>query len=202
MASLVVSLTCTDVTLIGNPRVCKHMIQSSNDIWKIQADIKGRSNFDFFITPDNKYCIYFSKIEEYGLMKFVSPVQIWTNKENPLLIFQSKKIQFEYQDSGSCYYLDNSHVIVLLTPCVHEKYFNLPYVLFDFNKIAFALINAPNFRLIEVNKGIVQQEINFRYSYDEHIKLQIEKDNGKLTDLTLIKWYDIKHIDNACSFMI
>ena len=46
------------------------MTQSSNDIWQIQADTKGRSDFDFFVTADHKYSIYFSTIDEYGMMKF------------------------------------------------------------------------------------------------------------------------------------
>lgn len=177
------------------------MTSSSKNIWLIQADTKGRSNFDFFVTPDDKYSIYFSNIDEYGMMKFGSPVQIWTDKENPRLIFQSKKIQFEYQKGESCYYLYKSDVIVLLTPCIHEKYFELPYVLFDFNKNSFALINAPNFCLTEVDKGIVRQDIDFRYSYDEDIKLKISMDEGNLIDLTLLKWHDLKDVDKVCSFL-
>lgn len=175
------------------------MTQSSNEIWKIQADTKGRSDFDFFVTPDNKYSIYFSRIDEYGMMKFVSPVQIWTDKENPRQIFQSRQIKFEYQYSKSCNYLDKSEIIVLLTPCIHEKYFDLLYVLFDFNRNTFTIINAPNFRLNETDKGIVRQDVDFRYSYSEDIKRQISQDNGKLIDLTLLEWHDLKHIDKACS---
>ena len=177
------------------------MTSSSKNIWQIQADTKGRSDFDFFVTHDDKYGIYFSNIDEYGMMKFVSPVQIWTDKEKPRLLFQSSKIQFEYQQGESCYYLDKSDVIVLLTPCVHEKYFDLPYVLLDFNKSSFALINAPNFRLTEADKGTIRQDIDFRYSYDENIKLKISTDDRKLIDLKSLEWYDIKLIDKACSFV-
>lgn len=177
------------------------MTSSSKNIWQIQADTRGRSDFDFFVTPDDKYSIYFSNIDEYGMMKFVSPVQIWTDKEKPRLIFQSNKIRFEYQHGESCYYLDKSDVIVLLTPCVHEKYFDLPYILFDFNKNSFALINVPNFRLTEVDKGIVRQDIDFRYSYDEDIKLKISMDDRNLISLTSLKWHDLKDIDKVCSLV-
>jgi|GEM_PF-3794699 len=176
------------------------MSYSSNDIWQIQAYIKGRSDFDFFVTLDDKYSIYFSSIDEYGMMKFISPVQIWTDKENPRLIYQSRQIKFEYQYGESCYYLDKSDIIILLTPCVNEKHFDLIYVLFDFNKNIFTIINAPNFRLTEVDKGIVRQDIDFRYSYDEDIKLQISKDDKKLIDLTLLEWHEVKYIDKVCSF--
>jgi hypothetical protein len=177
------------------------MTQSSNDISKIQADTKGRSDYEYFVTPDNKYSIYFSNIDEYGMMKFVSSVQIWTDKENPRLIFQSRKIQFEYQHGESCYYPEKSDVIVLFMPCVHEKYFDLPYVSFDFNKSAFALINAPKFRLTELEKGIIRQDIDFRYFYDEDIKIQISQDDGKILELTSLEWHDIKLIDKAFSFV-
>lgn len=177
------------------------MTQSSKDIWQIQADTKGRNDFDFFITPNNKYSIYFSKIDEYGMMKFVSPVQIWTDKENPRLLFQSQQIKFEYQHGESCYYLDKSDILVLLTPCVYQKYFDLLYVLLDFNNDRFVLINAPNFQLIELDKGIIRQDIDFRYSYDEDTKLKISQDNGKLINLTSIDWHDLKLIDKACAFV-
>jgi hypothetical protein len=175
------------------------MIQSSRNIWQIQADTKGRSDFVFFITPDEKYSIYFSNIDEYGMMKFLSPVQVWTDKENPRLLFQSQKIKFEYQEAESCYYLDKSDILVLLSPCIHQKYFDLPYVLFDFNENIFTIINAPNFRLTEVEKKLVRLDIHFRYSYDEETKEQVLRDNGKPIDLAELEWYDIKSVDKACS---
>lgn len=178
------------------------MIQSLNNIWKIQADVKGRGDFDFFITPNEKYSVYYSNIDEYGMMKFVSPVQIWTDKENPRLLFKSGQIKFEYQESESCYYLEKSDILVLLTPCIHQKYFDLVYVLFDFNKNAFSMINAPNFQLKEVDTGLVCLELRFRYIYDEGTKKHIKGDNGRLVDLNLLEWHDLKNIDKVCSLMM
>jgi hypothetical protein len=175
------------------------MMQSSKEIWQIQADTKGRNDFDFFVTTDNKYGVYFSEIDEYGMMKFVSPVQIWTDRETPRLLFQSRQIKFEYQHGESCYYLEKSDILVLLTPCIHEKYFDLLYILFAFNKKSFSIINAPNFRLTEIDKGVIRQDTEFRYNYDEDVKVQISQDNGKLIDLNLLEWQEIKHIDKTCS---
>jgi hypothetical protein len=175
------------------------MTQTSNNIWQIQADTKGRSDFDFFITPDEKYSVYFSSIGEYGMMKFVSPVQVWTEKENPRLLFQSQKIQFEYQYGESCYYFDKSNILVLLTPCFHQKYYELFYVLFDFSRSIFTTINAPNFLLKEIDRNLIRLELRFRYSYDDKTKEKISQDNGKEIDLTKIIWHDLKNIDNTCS---
>ena len=177
------------------------MNQSSINIWQIQADTKGREDYDFFVTPDERYIVYFSNIDEYGMMKFISPVQIWIDKESPRLLFQSRNIKFEYQHSDTCYYLDKSDVLVLLTPCIHEKYFDLLYVLLDFNKDAFAIINAPNFRLTEIDKGYVRLDVDFRYSYDEHIQKHISQDNGKLIELELLEWHNLKNLDTACSLV-
>jgi hypothetical protein len=74
------------------------MTPSIDNFRNIQADIKGRQDFAFFVTPDEKYGIYFSDFNEYGMLKLVSAVQIWTDKQNPKLIFKSNKVQFEYQD--------------------------------------------------------------------------------------------------------
>lgn len=79
------------------------MTRATDHIWQIKANTKVRSDFDFFESDDKKYGIYYSNIDEYGMMKFVSPVQIWTDKENPRLLFQSTHIKFEYQNSQSCY---------------------------------------------------------------------------------------------------
>ena len=43
-----------------------------NQIWNIQAQTKGRTDFDFYVTNNNEYGIYFSNIDEYGMMKFFS----------------------------------------------------------------------------------------------------------------------------------
>ena len=174
------------------------MKESSNNIWQIEADTKGRSDFAFFVTPDEKYSIYFSSIDEYGMMKFVSPVQIWTDKKHPKRVYQSRKIKFEYQDGESCYYLDKSDILVLLTPCIHERHFDMLYVLFDLNNNSFSVLNAPNFQLTEMDKGIIRQDINFRYSYDEDVKLQISRDNSKIIELKLLKWNNMRHIDKLC----
>ena len=175
------------------------MTQPTNHKFNINSVIKGQGTYDLFVTDDNRYSIEFSEIEEYGMMKFISSVQIWNDKKNQQILFQSRKIKFEYQNSESCYYLDKSNIIVLLTPCIHQKYFDLLYVLFDFNKNMFTTINAPNFRLTESDKNLVRLEICFRYSYDENVKEQISKDDGKLIDLTKLTWYDINKIDKACA---
>jgi hypothetical protein len=176
------------------------MIQSKGNIWPIQADTTGRDDFDFFITANGKYGIYYSDIDEYGMMKFVSPVQIWTDKENPRLLFQSKELQFEYQHGSSCYWLDKSDILVLLAPCPHQTHSDLLYILVDFNRKVFSTINAPNFRLTEIDKNLVRLDLDFRYSYDEDTKEKISKDNGRLIELNLLKWYDIKEID-TCNFV-
>ena len=177
------------------------MESSSKYIWQINADTNGRGDFDFFITANEKYGIYYSNIDEYGMMKFVSPVQVWTGNKNPRLLYQSRQIKFEYQHSESCYYLQESDILVLMTPCHHQKYFDLPYVLFDFSKNVFTTINAPNFRLTEIGNDLVQLDLHFRYSYDEEVKIQISQDNGKEIDLTKLKWHNLKEIDNACKLM-
>lgn len=175
------------------------MTTSTHDIWNIQSDTKGRLNFAFFETNDEKYGIYFSDFNEYGMLKFVSHVQIWTDKQNPRLIFKSNKVQFEYQNNESCYYLDKSDILVLLTPCFHDKYYDLLYVLLDFGQNRFATINAPNFLLTELEKNFVQLDSHFRYIYDEQTKQQILQDDRKQIDLKIISWHDIRHLDNLCS---
>ena len=175
------------------------MTPSTDNIWNIQADTEGRQDFAFFVTHDEKYGVYFLDFNEYGMLKFVSPVEIWTDKQNPKLIFKSNKVQFEFQDNESCYYLDKSNILVLLTPCFRDKYYDLLYVLFDFGQKHFATINAANFLLTELEKNFVQLDSHFRYAYDEQTKQQILKDEGKQIDLTKLAWHDIKHIDNLCS---
>lgn len=174
------------------------MTESSNKS-NVQSVIKEQGTVDLFVTKDNKYSIKFLKIEEYGMMKFISAVQILNNNENPQLLFQSKQIKFEYQNNESCYYLDKSDILVLLTPCIHQNYYNLLYVLFDFNKNVFTTIHAPNFQLTEVDKNFVRLDMNFRYSYDEQTKNQIARDDGKHIDLGKLEWHDLKEIDKVCS---
>ena len=175
------------------------MTPSTDNLWDIQVDTNGRMDFAFFVTPDEKYGIYFSEFNEYGMLKFVSPVQIWIDKQNPKLIFKSNKVQFEYQDNESCYYLGKSDILVLLTPCFHDKYYDLLYVLLDFGQNRFTTINAPNFLLTELEKNVVRLDNHFRYVYEEQTKQQILRDDGKQIDLVKLAWHDIKHIDNVCS---
>jgi hypothetical protein len=123
------------------------------------------------------------------------------SSKDPLLLFQSRQIKFEYQNRESCYHLDKSDILILLTPCIHQKYSGLLYVLFDFNKNIFTTINTPNFRLTEIGTNLIRLDIHFRYSYDEQTKKQISQDNGKQIDLTKLEWHDIRDIDKACSFV-
>jgi hypothetical protein len=175
------------------------MQPSKNQLWNIGAEIQGRNDFDFYVTNNNEYALYFSNIDEYGMMKFISPVQIWTNKENPRLLFDNNEMKFEFQYSESCYYLDKSDIIVLLTPCKRHDFFDLLYVLLDFNKGKFAIINAPIFILAEIQKGIVRFDIHFRYVYDEITKANILKENGKLVHLSELKWRNLIELGKICS---
>ena len=52
------------------------MKKSFNYNFNVQSVTKGHGTSDLFIIGDNKYSIEFSKIEEYGMMKFVSSIQI------------------------------------------------------------------------------------------------------------------------------
>ena len=175
------------------------MRQLKDNIWQIKADISGRSDYDFYETDDGKYVVFFSQIDEYGMMKFVSPVQIWTDKLNPKKMFQSQKLNFEFQYSRSCYYLDKSDIIVLLTPCLRQNQFDLLYVLLDLTKGQFAIINSPNFDLKEIDKFKVQLTLNFRYSYDQVTKDKISKDDGLNINLSELTWYHIDKLDNICN---
>ena len=175
------------------------MTHSTDNIWNIGADTEGRQNFSFFVTNDEKYGVYFSDINEYGMLKFVSPVQVWTDKRNPKLIYKSNTIRFEFQYNESCYYLDKSNILVLMTPCFRNKYYDLLYVLFDFGPERFATINAPNFLLIELERNLVQLNSQFRYVYDDQTKQEVLKDNGKQIDLAKLPWHDIKNADKLCS---
>ena len=167
----------------------------------IQSVTNSKGQSDLFVTSDNKYSIEFSNIEEYGMMKFISPVGVSSNVENSIQLFSSSKIKFEYQFNQSCYYLDKSDIIILLTPCRQTNRLDLLYVLFDFNKKVFATINAPNFQLTELNRYLVRLDLDFRYVYDAEAERKIALDNGKIIDLTELKWYDIKNIDNLCHLM-
>jgi hypothetical protein len=177
------------------------MTQSSIHPWQTKADINGRLNISYFVTDNEKYCIYYSDIDEYGIMKYVSPVEIWTDKESPKQLFKSNQIKFEYQYSASCYYLDKSDILVLLSPCFRNPSLDLLYILLDFNKGRFATINSPNYILTEINQSNLRLDIHFRYRYDEHTKAKILEDNGKIINIDLIEWFELKNIDNLCTLV-
>ena len=177
------------------------MKQLKDNMWPINADISERSNYDFYETNDGKYGIYFSNIDEYGGMKFSSPVQIWANKQQPKLLFQSKKIKFEFQQARSCYYLEKSNIIVLLTPCSRNNDYDLLYILLDLKNNKFAVINAPNFDLEEIDKNEIRYVLNFRYSYDEETKDKISKEDGETFYLNESTWYNIDRLHKACIFV-
>jgi hypothetical protein len=178
------------------------MKKVTDQIWDIKAEIKGRTNFEFFETEDCRYGIYFSNIGEYGMMKFVSPVTVWASKNNPKLLFEKNSIKFEYRFSDSCYFLEKSDIIVLMTHCYRLGLFDLLYVLFDFNRDQFALINAPNFDLTETAKGSIRLDIDFRYVYSKDSEENILKDDGKVIHLDNLTWRDFKHLDEICSVQI
>ena len=176
------------------------MRNHTDKIWDIKPDIVGRKNYDFFETDNEKYGIYFSKVDEYGMNKFVSPVEIWTDKNNPRKIYESGKTKFEYQFKSSCYYFEKSDTIALLKPCLRKQknYFDLPYILFDFVKAKFTIINYPNFNLKEINETCFQLELHFRYFYNEETKEKISKDNGAIIKLKQQDWFDFEKLNSVC----
>jgi len=168
----------------------------------VESVTNQKGNTDLFVTYNNKYSIEFANITEYKMMNFISPVEIWTNTENSIQLFSSSKIKFEYQYTRSCYYLEKSDIIVLITPCYETKYVELLYVLFDFNEKVFTTINATNFDLTELENNIVRLDLHFRYCYDSEVEKQISIDNGKLIDLSKLDWHDITKIDKLCKLSI
>jgi hypothetical protein len=156
--------------------------------WKINEIIEIENNSTFFETDE--YLVQFSNIDEYGMLKFLSPIEIWKNKTNPIKIFENKKILFEYQYDRSCYFLKKSNLIVLLLwfyEPVNNSY-KIPYILFDFNKNLFAILNYSNFDLIEKDASTIELKINFRWPYNEETQKIFEKNNKKIINLNQIKW--------------
>ena len=181
------------------------MTQSSEKTWGINSDTKDDKKISFFATENNKYGVYYFDINEYGLFKLVSPVQVWTDIHNPKLVFNSgrlnsgeKHFSFEYQNSSSCYYLELSDILVLLGNCFDQTGFELFYLLFDFNKHLFAILNASNFIPVEIAKDEIRLVIDFRYYYDQDIKDRISKEDGKILNVQTLEWYDINEIHNVC----
>lgn len=132
------------------------------------------------------------------MMKFVSPIEIWTDRRNPKILFRSKKTKFEFQHSRSCYYLDKSNIIALLTPCLRQNHYDLLYVLIDLTKEQFAIINAPDFDLKELGNNEIKLVLNFRYSYDQAAKDKIAMDDGKIIYLNKLAWHGTDILDNKC----
>jgi hypothetical protein len=55
------------------------------------------------------------------------------------------------------------------------------------------------FRFPEISKGSVRHDVNFQYSYDEHIQKEILRDHGKLIELEWLEWHNLKNMDAVCS---
>ena len=172
------------------------MKQAPDQIWRINADTINRGDYDFFVSDDGKYGVCFSNINEYGQMLFISNVQIWTDRLNPKLLFESGRISFEYQFSRSCYYFEKSGFVVLMTPNLGHLPFKLVYVILDFSRMKFAMIDAPNFDLIETDKERIKLKLNFRYYYDKELENQISKEDGLEIDLAHSTWHELDQLDD------
>jgi len=79
-----------------------------------------------------------------------------------------------------------------------ENYFDLPYIVFDFNRGKFTIINHPNFYLNELDENTFQLELHFRYYYSEEAKEKVAKDNGKTINLRQQDWWAIDQLNKVC----
>jgi len=82
--SLQVILSCYfSATSFGHQSTLIEIMEHTwGTIWNI-SDARDQPGQSFYETPGGKYGIGFYNIDEYGMMKFFSPVRIWTNKLEP-----------------------------------------------------------------------------------------------------------------------
>lgn len=169
--------------------------------WSINVTHFDEQYNDYFSTSDEKYFIVYKGLVEYGMLKLISHVEIWTDQNNPKCVFNSTDVWFEHQGSESCYYLEDSKIIILMVHCMQEnsRYFKLLYVLFNFEINQFALLESTNFYLIENADRKIELQFYSRYFYRDADKQKFSKYDRKKFSLDNLIWYEMKDIVNACS---
>jgi hypothetical protein len=170
------------------------MIQQRENEWNLPVNTMGRSDYSFYESEDGEYCIFYSEIGEYESGKYASPVQIWTDKSQPRIVYDSGRVPFEYQFNESCYYLPLSRMPVLLGHCGTDTRFTLRYLLFHFEEALFVTIEYPNFELLQIDANSVELKLKFRHYYSSDEKKRIALSDKKLIDLPSLNWKNIKEI--------
>jgi hypothetical protein len=174
------------------------MKELKDNYWNTGKDYsKDDKKFCFFETDDFKYIIIYDDIGEYGILNFVSSMEIWQEKEKPELIFKSEKRIFAFQFDRSCYYLEKTGLFVLLTICIPS--YQMCYMIMDIKKGLFAKIDCINYNLCEDDKGLIHLESNYRYFYPQRSnKEEFEKLHGAIISLQNLNWLSLNDMTNYC----
>ena len=170
------------------------MKQSLISEWSDAGVPEGALEQTVFETSDGNFLVHFYKIEEYGMMRFCSPVKIWRDKSAPKLVMDSVPIAFEYQFSRSVEYLSGSQVVCLLFPEISNTRIDYINVLIDIAKSEFATIRTLNFDLIEGLGRVIQLKLNPRYSYSEEELRQLSKREGERIELNKLDWMPLSKL--------
>ncbi|CAN5898427.1 hypothetical protein BH11BAC7_BH11BAC7_18560 [soil metagenome] len=159
--------------------------------------LRNENFFCFWETDDQKYAVVYDNIVEYSLMKFISSIEIWQNKVKPELIFKSENEIFEFQFKRSCYYLEKSGLLVMLTTCIPS--YQMCYMVMDLKQKLFTKIDCINYDLCENNKGTIYLEPNYRYFYPQrNNKEEFEILKGMLFNPQKLIWFSANEFIRYC----
>ena len=170
------------------------MKHSPGSDWNLIDSASTSAERTVFVSSDECFAVHFYDINEYGMLKFASPIRIWKDKSKPSILFDSAKIAFEYQFDRSIGYLPNYKILCLLFPKISNTRIDIINVLIDLPNASYATLDVFNYDISENSLGEVVLLFKPRYVLNsEELALASCRD-GEVLNLRFLNWTSLRRM--------
>ncbi len=135
------------------------MQRTTLEDWKFTHEIQNKPYLTNSIFEGNnpEFAFFFSQIEEWGLMKYCTKLQIYQNKLSPHKIYDSGNVWFlcDLFDETSFTYdwtLDGFVCFRQLINKGSSKY-SYPFIIFNLSNLTYASIDGNSFQTLRKDSG-------------------------------------------------
>ncbi|HVV55488.1 MAG TPA: hypothetical protein VHC47_09195 [Mucilaginibacter sp.] len=130
------------------------MQKTTFEKWKIKREepVKPYLTYSIYEGDNPDFAFYFSQIEEWGILKFCTKLQIFKNKTAPERIYDSKSVWFLFDSSEPMdFILDwTFEKLVCFRQLINKgnNHYSYPFVIINLSSLTYAVIDDDSLKTL------------------------------------------------------
>jgi len=150
------------------------MKETNLEEWHLtRQGFEETSNYSIYENDDQDIAVYCSQIEEWGILKFCTKIQIIKNKSTPQKIFDGDPAWFLFYDLGFIYdWTVNNLIGLRLLKNTDGSKFSFPFIVINYTQLSYTIIHGDIRMLSMINIDAFKAEYQSESEPDQIFQIK------------------------------